>query len=1010
MRNGEGMEEVKGKRSSRWTSLEVTLIVFCALGTVVCAGLIAVAWLAIDDNSQLSAKDETNEISGKMKIVGGASYSPLLHDPTSTEFKILAFDVEHRINKVYSESSMKDDYAGCHVVAFEQGSVWVLLGLKFTLATSEGLVGTAQGTLLAAISPSTPVSNVGFLPPFEVDIASVQVYGDKPSTPTSKPTPAPNNTSTPIFKPTPAPNNTSTPTFKPTPAPNNTSTSTFKPTPAPNNTSTPTFKPTPAPNNTSAPTFKPTPGPNNTSAPTFKPTPAPNKTSTPTFIPTPAPNNTSTPTFKPTPAPNKTSAPTSKPTPAPNNTSTPTFIPTPAPNNTSTPTFKPTPAPNNTSVPTFKPTPAPNKTGTPTFKPTPAPNKTSAPTSKPTPAPNNTSTPTFIPTPAPNNTSTPTFKPTPAPNNTSVPTFKPTPAPNKTGTPTFKPTPASNNTSAPTFKPTPAPNNTSAPTCKTTPAPNKTSTPTFKPTPASNNASTATLKSTLVPVTSKESCGSVELWEPNTTFSSPNYPNNYSVNTLCFWFLRAQEGDNVQLHFQDFDMETDNDMVMVYDGNSTSAMLIGMFSGSGPGRDLFSTGSVMTVRFRSDFVTNCKGFLANFTTGFRLGMPPLCGSDEFQCDNYQCVPSSAVCDGRPDCTDTSDEKHCARLVNGTVVASGVVQLFVHGRWRGLCANDSWEELARNTCLSTGYPGLNGSALVAAAGYGPYVSLFINSSSVGAVISESCDAGRVLYVNCIPKACGRRRRRLVPESRVVQGSDAAPGAWPWMVDLRSKGQHLCGASLLSRDWLLTAAHCVRGHEAVDLTAAFGLRSQLNFSSSAVEQRLVAQVHGHRDYNHYSKDNDIALLRLASPVNYTDEIQPVCLPEGREQFFPGTLCYVAGWGLINNAGELADVLQEAGVPLVSHTKCQDDWRNRFDISDNMVCAGFAEGGSDTCGGDSGGPLMCEEQGHWHLVGISSFGDYQCGLPNRPGVYTDVLRYQHWISGIVEGAQGSSGGSWE
>nr|XP_032821548.1 enteropeptidase-like [Petromyzon marinus] len=410
------MEEVKGKRSSRWTSFEVTLIVFCALGTAVCAGLIAVAWLAIDGNSQLSPKDETNEISGKMKIVGGALYSPRLHDPTSTEFKILAFDVEHTINKVYSESSMKNDYAGCRVVAFEQGSVWVLLGLKFTLAMSEGLVGTAQETLLAAISPSTPVSNVGFLPPFEVDIASVQVYGDKPS----------------------------------------------------------------------------------------------------------------------------------------------------------------------------------------------------------------------------------------------IPTFKPTPAPNKTSAPTFKPTPAPNNTSTPSYKPTPAPNNTSAPT----------------------------LTSTLVPVTSKESCGSVELWEPNTTFSSPNYPNNYSVNTLCFWFLRAQEGDNVQLHFQDFDTETHNDMVMVYDGNSTSAMLIGMFSGSGPGRDLFSTGSVMTVRFRSDFVTNSKGFLANFTTGFRLGMPPLCGNDESQCDNYQCVPSSAVCDGRPDCTDTSDEKHCGKAPLSHLLCG-------HHAPGGIC-NKRWE--------------------------------------------------------------------------------------------------------------------------------------------------------------------------------------------------------------------------------------------------------------------------------------------------------------------------------
>ncbi|NXP53058.1 ENTK Enteropeptidase, partial [Heliornis fulica] len=124
--------------------------------------------------------------------------------------------------------------------------------------------------------------------------------------------------------------------------------------------------------------------------------------------------------------------------------------------------------------------------------------------------------------------------------------------------------------------------------------------------------------------------GPVELWEPNNTISSENFPNNYPNQAFCVWYLNAEEGKNIQLHFQVFDLENINDVVEVRDGRGTNSLLLGnlntfmfswkiaVYTGQGPLPDIFSTTNQMTVIFLTNESVTKKGFLANFTTGYHL--------------------------------------------------------------------------------------------------------------------------------------------------------------------------------------------------------------------------------------------------------------------------------------------------------------------------------------------------------------------------------------------------------
>ncbi|XP_004402609.1 PREDICTED: enteropeptidase isoform X2 [Odobenus rosmarus divergens] len=509
---------------------------------------------------------------------------------------------------------------------------------------------------------------------------------------------------------------------------------------------------------------------------------------------------------------------------------------------------------------------------------------------------------------------------------------------------------------------------------------------------------------TLVPTPPPElptDCGGpFELWEPNTTFTSMNFPNSYPNQAFCVWNLNAQEGKNIQLHFQEFDLENIADVVEIRDGRGDDSLLLAVYTGPGPVKDVFSTTSRMTVLFITDKLLAKGGFKANFTTGYYLGIPEHCKEDHFQCKNGECVPLLNLCDGLLHCKDGSDEAHCVRLFNGTMNNNGLVQFRILSEWRIACAHNWTTQISDDVCQLLGLGSGNSSMAIFSPGSGLFVNL--NTAPNGRLIltpSKQCFQDLLILLQCNRKSCGNKLVAQEVSPKIVGGNNAKEGAWPWVVALYYNGQLLCGASLVSNDWLVSAAHCVYGRnlEPSKWKAILGLHMTSNLTSSQIVTRLIDQIVINPHYNKRTKDSDIAMMHLDFKVNYTDYIQPICLPEENQAFPPGRICSIAGWGRIIHQGPTANILQEANVPLLSNEKCQQQMPE-YNITENMVCAGYEEGGIDSCQGDSGGPLMCQENNRWFLAGVTSFG-YQCARPNRPGVYTRVLRFTEWIQSFLQ-----------
>uniref|UniRef100_A0A4W4FUK5 Peptidase S1 domain-containing protein n=1 Tax=Electrophorus electricus TaxID=8005 RepID=A0A4W4FUK5_ELEEL len=256
---------------------------------------------------------------------------------------------------------------------------------------------------------------------------------------------------------------------------------------------------------------------------------------------------------------------------------------------------------------------------------------------------------------------------------------------------------------------------------------------------------------------------------------------------------------------------------------------------------------------------------------------------------------------------------------------------------------------------------------------------------------------------LPVACGRPP--LV--NRIVGGSEAQEGAWPWQVDIQVESTgHVCGGSIISRRWVLSAAHCFPNKKYIlNSCLKCGLRQFNQNTLSRV--RMVVIPEG---YSNPQGGSDIALVQLSTPVTWSDRIQPVCLPSADLHFKSGTLCYVTGWGDIQEGVSISGTgtLRQVGVPIIDQASCSSMYQIHSSNSDpvvilpDMICAGYKEGGKDSCQGDSGGPLVCSVgNGTWIQAGIVSFG-LGCAQRNRPGVYSKVSSFAGFIHSTVPGTQ--------
>jgi secreted trypsin-like serine protease len=236
-----------------------------------------------------------------------------------------------------------------------------------------------------------------------------------------------------------------------------------------------------------------------------------------------------------------------------------------------------------------------------------------------------------------------------------------------------------------------------------------------------------------------------------------------------------------------------------------------------------------------------------------------------------------------------------------------------------------------------------------------------------------------------------------ESAIVGGQPADPGEWPWQVFIHA-GPYMCGGSLIQQQWVVTAAHCVLDDQNNVLTPAeikVTLGEHNRSKTEGTEQKIqIIQVIPHPAYDSKTNDHDIALLQLATPaiLNAAVEIViPVTSPADDALMVAGAQAVVTGWGTTTEGGSTSAQLLEVTVPLVSNGQCDLSYGI---ITDNMLCAGYAEGGKDSCQGDSGGPLVVPTRDNrWALAGIVSFG-YGCGRAKFYGVYTRVSRYIAWM----------------
>ncbi|KAF2883773.1 hypothetical protein ILUMI_22405 [Ignelater luminosus] len=219
-------------------------------------------------------------------------------------------------------------------------------------------------------------------------------------------------------------------------------------------------------------------------------------------------------------------------------------------------------------------------------------------------------------------------------------------------------------------------------------------------------------------------------------------------------------------------------------------------------------------------------------------------------------------------------------------------------------------------------------------------------------------------------------------RIFGGNSAQSGQFPYQVSLKLNRKHWCGGSIISPNWVLTAAHCVHGHNKANFLVDVGT----NHIGSGGVTYNVLQIVVHERYHHQQLLNDIALIRIAGNINYNHLVRPVSLASTNPPV--GSSCIMSGWGETENRLP-STLLLYTYLRVHDQANCKQAYlKFKNHVHDSNICA-FNEYRQGICQGDSGGPLVCNGVQY----GITSFNTTPCGSEN-PDVFTSVMWYRQWI----------------
>ncbi|KAK3754222.1 hypothetical protein QZH41_013126 [Actinostola sp. cb2023] len=501
-------------------------------------------------------------------------------------------------------------------------------------------------------------------------------------------------------------------------------------------------------------------------------------------------------------------------------------------------------------------------------------------------------------------------------------------------------------------------------------------------------------------------CNNQQLTARRGTITTPEFPGSYPKNANCDWTISVQKGYQITLYFRKFNIEDHPEVACPYDYLKVSAGIgrrHGPLCGKSLPQNITSSGNYMHLQFVSDATGAYPGFKAFYETHGII------------CPK-QSAPRNGLMKGSSFSFKDTLEFEC--LPGYQLFGSYIRECTNAGRWSGVTPS-----CRRRSC---GHPGIlrhgsivsNGFKYKSTVNYtcDPFFELFGQQS-------RKCQSDGT-WSGAIPKCiaiCGETRfnntRRQQCRQRIVGGKDTVKGAYPWHVLLKKNGNVALWRIATQREmgtnrlFANRSAHCVRNSGGIlplnKFEVVFGLYRTSKDDARQVQKRNLSQIITHDGFDFTLFDSDLALIKLDGEVTISEYVRPICLPQTKSQVTlvsPSKFGMAVGWGktigrqVDADMKSLADTLKEACLPVVTKRVCDKAFLNEgLSVTNNMLCAGHAAGGTDICQGDSGGGFVFfdPKSNKWVLGGVVSWGSTQgCGLPNKYGVYVKASRFVRWI----------------